>query len=732
MPEDLHLTDFSVNVPDGAEDPHDLDEQPKTLDSPDDAGAGAARVDPEMRQIRMVPGGAGTIYSQQADGRLLWYRHAGWPTGTTDWAPGSSRLIGTDWHFLSTLVASADGQLFGFSGDGTVRWHKYAVSDQNTGAGTWAHNTSSVIGRNFDKFNYVFGGWDGVIYAEDTAGNLWWFKYLAGDGTKGPGAWANNGHGALINDNTWNNKTLTMRWADQNGVIYGVRNGGVLQWQRYLAGDGTNGAGAWANDGNPIDIGNGWDWGSGMERFSAGGVFYTVYIDKGRPAGPDHELRWYRLGNWDTVHLTSGANWVGQANLVGNGWTTSRTASLHGHADRWTVTTGDTINFAVSTTFPSFTATVLRLDGPLTQGKDEDVANSHIVWGPTKVNGRLQLVQNGYRTNGTGWQTDFSIPVPAAWKSGFHVARLTGPHNLHSYIPFAVRPATPTAKVAYMLPFLTHNAYNYWGGHNQYTWDNDFHNSPQVVTFRRPFANATIEPPGYIDARFYSDCLLMRWLANNNVAYDCYQDTDLQFDDSWLGQYKALVIGSHPEYWSLDMRTRVNDFVTSGGRLIYLGGNGIYERVDFSDDGNAAIHRNNPANPGPRWTYRSQNLPETDILGIAYDEAHGYMSFAPYEVMNEHPFLDGTGLKTGDQFGATGYNIAASGWEIDRPLQGPTAGLTVIARGAQGDESGAHMTHWDRGNGGWVFGVGSISFNGSLTDPGITAILRNVFTAAQA
>ena len=94
----------------------------------------------------------------------------------------------------------------------------------------------------------------------------------------------------------------------------------------------------------------------------------------------------------------------------------------------------------------------------------------------------------------------------------------------------------------------------------------------------------------------------------------------------------------------------------------------------------------------------------------------------------DHPFLAGTGLDVGDQFGATGYNYAASGWEMDQS-SGTNPDVTVIARGLQ-EGGGAHLSVFEKPNGGWVFAAGSLSFNGALGDPGLSAILRNVFAAA--
>jgi hypothetical protein len=275
-----------------------------------------------------------------------------------------------------------------------------------------------------------------------------------------------------------------------------------------------------------------------------------------------------------------------------------------------------------------------------------------------------------------------------------------------------------------MLSFLTHSAYNHWGGHYQYSWDNVKRH--RIHTMLRPFANAYIEAPGHIDVRFYGDLLLMRWLADNSVAYDCYQDLDLHNDDSWLSGYKALILPSHSEYWTATMRSRLEAYLTAGGRVIYTGGNAMYERVEVTANGTALSHRDEK---GDRWLWRDQGQPEKNILGVAYNGA-SFMEFAPYEVDIDHPFLAGTGLKPGDLFGRTGYNFAASGWEVDTSDgSGPRLpGVQRIAHGVQKD--GSHMVYFERGNGGWVFSVGSLCFNGALAhDPAMSGILRNAIQA---
>ncbi|ANZ42120.1 hypothetical protein BBK82_45505 [Lentzea guizhouensis] len=683
------------------------------------AGPGTARAaddDPEQRLLQIVPGGNGVLYAWYADGRLKWFKHLGRTDGTYNWADGNGREIGLGWQIHTTVLASQDGQVFGFCGDGTLWWHKWVLTNSATGEGYWAPGTNNIIHRGFRDYAAVFGGWDGVFYAVDKQGDLYWFKYKAGDGSNGPGAWAHDGVGQKIASGK---RDYDLWWADTDGVIYAVRHGASLHWFRYLAGDGSTGPGAWANDGEGIGIGSGWDWGSSVERFAdAGGVFYCVFVNRD-PDRPDHELHWYRLTNHRTVDVDGGGTWAagGTGKLVGTGFTVTRAANLQGYT-RWSASQGERLDVAVSTTLDEYRASVLRLNGPVEQGYAAEV------WAPRTFRGRRQLLRSGYRANGCGWTTDLSVDI-GDWPSGFHVVKLEGAYGMRQYIPFVVKPKQPEHDVALLLPFLTHNAYNHWGGHFQYTWDE--RPARRKITTNRPFGNAFIEGPGFIDVRFHGDLLLMKWFADNSLGYDCYQDVDLH-DPSWLAQYKVLVLASHPEYWTPQMRDAVETYLANGGRVIYTGGNGMYERVDH-DPAGFVLHRNDS---GHRWLWRDQGRPESAVLGVAYD-SWSYMEMKPYVVSAEHPFLEGTGLTVGSEFGHTGYNFAASGWEVDNRAGAgrvePDA--VAFAHGLQDPGHGAEMVVLPKPNGGWVFSVGSLCFNGALADdPAMARILRNAVEAA--
>jgi hypothetical protein len=215
--------------------------------------------------------------------------------------------------------------------------------------------------------------------------------------------------------------------------------------------------------------------------------------------------------------------------------------------------------------------------------------------------------------------------------------------------------------------------------------------------------------------------------------------TDLDFHNGFnVGTYKSLVLNTHPEYWTIQMYTNLQTYLTlDGGSLFYLGGNGVYEVAEYVNNQTGMIYLAGVEN-GPREAALFRNLspPKTEraLLGVGY-EAALFGMWAPFQVLQaEHPFFQGTGLSNGQAFGGTGLNGGgASGWEVDIVGPGSPAGLRVLARGlnSSGAFNGSDMIYYLPPGGGIVFSVGSISFGGSLVVDGtLQQILRNALTEA--
>jgi hypothetical protein len=437
--------------------------------------------------------------------------------------------------------------------------------------------------------------------------------------------------------------------------------------------------------------------------------------------GTDSTINWYRLTNYTSITPSSGAAWAngGTGIQVGTGFTFEATAKLQGYATALSAPQGGTINVAVSTTFGSYNWSVVQL-APQPSGSPATML------GPTSASGAVRTVQPGYRVNGCGWPASFSVQVQASWPSGLYAVVLVSPFGHRHYAPFTVTPATPTARLAYLLPTNTYNAYNSWAGHSRYTTQNG---NPVTLTFLRPSTTVQADPPAVITAELYNDLFLLNWMSANNIAFDSYTDSDLNASGAWLSSYKAVILGAHPEYWSDAMRASVISYLKGGGRLIAPGGNTMYERTTFSSNGTALTW--SPI--GNRDLFINHNEPESQVVGAIYDTPD-WNTFAPFQVDDaSHAIFAGTGVTNGSQFGGAGYNGAASGWEVNGPLD--TANMpgtaTQLAHGAGQPSGGAAMVYIDRGSGSWVFATNSLSFNGAIPqDSVIHQILSNVFAAA--
>ena len=208
-----------------------------------------------------------------------------------------------------------------------------------------------------------------------------------------------------------------------------------------------------------------------------------------------------------------------------------------------------------------------------------------------------------------GWAETFTWTIPAGTRSGFCAARVSsGPHQ--DFIPLFVRPATPAARVLLIAPTATYAAY----GNSRFWWENPIQEMVQdrlveigaeeqylivhpelgassydchldgtdicYVSRRRPNLNMR---PGHVRREGYtSDLDLVAWLDRLDLPYDVVTDEDVhRGDGGLLRSYEVIITGTHPEYMSAVMFDAIADWVSAGGRLMYLGGNGFSMNVSF-------------------------------------------------------------------------------------------------------------------------------------------------------
>jgi hypothetical protein len=81
----------------------------------------------------------------------------------------------------------------------------------------------------------------------------------------------------------------------------------------------------------------------------------------------------------------------------------------------------------------------------------------------------------------------------------------------------------------------------------------------------------------------------LNWMEARGYDADVFTEIDFESGIGWLQSYKALVLVNHPEYWTDAMRDRLDAFLAGGGNLLYLGGNGLFERCVLQEGGTSLL-----------------------------------------------------------------------------------------------------------------------------------------------
>ena len=394
-----------------------------------------------------------------------------------------------------------------------------------------------------------------------------------------------------------------------------------------------------------------------------------------------------------------------------------------------------------------------------------------------------------------GWAVDFELEVSESLRSGIYAMRLSA-ENGADYVPFFVRPGpgVPRSPIAFLAPTFTYLAYGNWNRGTPELLSLYSHHSdgsgvsyasslrpildmrPQVV--HRNAGPVTTGPHG-----FNADLHLADWLDAKGYSWDAVTDGDLHSEGvGLLTPYRTIVTGSHPEYWSEQMLDALKAYLQQGGKLLYLGGNGFYwvTSVDLEEGHTIEIrrrggteacqaapgeyHHSSTGELGGLWRFRGR--PPQQLVGVGF-AAQGDDRGRPYR-RQEGSFdpraefiFEGIGEdeSIGD-FPCLVLEHGAAGLEVDRfdhVLGTPNHALllatadgfsdlyqhvveeVLVTDSQQGGSVNprvrADMTFMEYPNGGAVFSVGSISWDGCLSyngyDNNVSRITENVLNRFQ-
>lgn len=368
-----------------------------------------------------------------------------------------------------------------------------------------------------------------------------------------------------------------------------------------------------------------------------------------------------------------------------------------------------------------------------------------------------------------------ALTVIAPEKSGLYYFHMKTSSGETFSFPWIVAPGKKVKEkeIAILTSNICWNAYNDWGGRSNYVAANKLPDVPTVsptqsspwfrptgaiwwvgnsfepLSFDRPEPVNSEELESKITDQIKKigsehvagEWRLLGWMEKEKYEYDLYSENQFDIGELDLEKYKVLILSTHPEYWTINMYEKLKDWVQNrGGKLLYLGGNGINCSVELHDN-SMTVHNMDLSGWLPHRAYSGEGalIPsrfglrhevESSLLGVVMSFA-GMGTGAPYEAIDvDHPIFKNTNIKNGDKFGFNSPVArcpgGASGHETDKRDSSTPANTRLHARGLNGEGAGAELVTIESSSGGVVISVGSINWTASLpVDDQVALITKN-------
>ncbi len=339
--------------------------------------------------------------------------------------------------------------------------------------------------------------------------------------------------------------------------------------------------------------------------------------------------------------------------------------------------------------------------------------------------GFVPAPKTAYR-DGCGWPVRHAWRLPQDLPSGYYrvvatCARPDGARFMQHHF-FVVRPrgVAPAGhrRLLLLLPTATWTAYNDWGGANHYLGVDGpaGDRASPVLSTQRPWTRGQVwlpegapricaDPPPELNAatrypmkewayangfgQYYAaagwaqyDRHFVRWAQREGYALDLVTQTDLHFRPEVLDGYRCVVIVGHDEYWSAPMRTALEAYTETGGRVARFGANFVWQ-IRLEDEGRRQLcYKFRAPQEDPvrdtadsrllttAWEAPEVGWPGASTVGVNGVEGlyaswggfspRGQRGFTVYRP--EHWAFDDTSLYYGDLFGG---EARIFGYEVD-------------------------------------------------------------------
>lgn len=404
------------------------------------------------------------------------------------------------------------------------------------------------------------------------------------------------------------------------------------------------------------------------------------------------------------------------------------------YTDEFSYRAGDEVGIKVHSTAATFDIEIIR-----------DGHSPTTVYDRQDIPGIVQQTPPDSYAVGCGWTDALTVTIDPAWSPGFYLmivrTRTADGRLVEREGFFLVRNPTP-AEADFVLIHATSTvlAYNDWGGANHYRGLPDsnggFDTPTPISSARRPIAHGMLRKPigvpreahhdvppphwtprypnyewawhnGY--SRHHADAgwatyerPFTVWAEHSGYTVAHISQTDLHRDPDALDGYRCAVAVGHDEYWTWEMRDRVDQFVETGGGFARFGGNYLWQ-VRLDADGTQTCYKNphhdpmtalDPTRSTTAWDWPPIGRPGAATMGLTglagiYNRygpttprsSGGFTVYRP-----DHWALEGSDLYYGDVFG--GLPVCVAAFE----MEGST---TPSAKaGPTRPESTAHQPIW--------------------------------------
>ncbi|KQV74368.1 hypothetical protein ASC61_04770 [Aeromicrobium sp. Root344] len=393
------------------------------------------------------------------------------------------------------------------------------------------------------------------------------------------------------------------------------------------------------------------------------------------------------------------------------------------------------------------------------------------------------------------WPASFSFEIPDGLPSGVYAAKVSAP-GAEQYMPFFVLPSERKNRVAVLFSTATYLAYSNDRiafeadqaeiivshtpivdgldlalqdhpefGRSCYEIHNDgsgvvFGSSRRPILTMQPTHRAWFQHGGAWGLP--ADLCISHWLEHESIPFDAITDHDLDREGhELLDGYDVVITGAHPEYVTRAEIESIDTYLSTGGRLMYLGGNGFFATASFDPeqphvmelrraDGGTRPHQS-PFGDARHTTsgeqaglWRNKGLPPQKLVGVGF-AAQGFDRSTHYERLEDsHDPMAAfvfDGIASDELIGGFGImGGGAAGAEIDcyDPSLGTAPGALLLATsgpfsdgyllaaeevyetlpglgGTENPRVRADIVLCPIEGGGAYFSVGSIAFSGSLS-----------------